>query len=96
MQERCFYCAEKEKFYCQVPSVSEIQGRVKVSLNGEGPRLDRDTTIENCPERKAKEEELAELRKAGITPGWARIGYIKEILSFSSRSDFAKVSLDKS
>lgn len=86
MQERCFYCAEKEKFYCQVPSVSKIQGRVIVSLNGGEPEIDHETTVENCSERKAKEEELAELRKAGIVPGWARLGYIKQILSSSSRS----------
>lgn len=95
-QGRCFNCAEEKGFYCQEPSVSEIRGRIRVPLNGEKPEIDHETTVENCSERKAKEEELAELRKVGIVPGWVRIGYIKQILSSSSRSNFAKASLDKS
>lgn len=96
LEERCIYCVEKQKFYCQVPSVSEIVGRWIVSLNGGKPKLDSETTVENCPERKAKEEKLVELRKMGIVPGWARIGDIKEILSFSSRSGFDKALSGKS
>lgn len=73
MPEMCFFCVQDRGLYCQEPSVSEIEGTWIVSTNGQEPELNRGKKILNCSIKKTKEEELTELRKSGIIPGWARI-----------------------